>query len=266
MEDGTQYILSDDGRVGLWYTYNDMTPTGTQEPAVGFPMFPTIQPNGAQTSPAVPPRACGGGAEAPFFANEESCVFVARTAGNGQRGWGAGMGVDLNGEGGAKNPYDASEFGGIGFFVQGTVRNTVQGNLRDGALRVNVQDVRTTPESAAAADRRGIGRCTDEPNRRCNDHYGFDVTGVRPDTWRWVSIPFHCLASGGWGYPVMGGTADDNRLRRDAIVGVQFQVAGADPTDSGTTSAPVRAFDFAIDNLAFLRNVDDNTPCPVPVP
>ena len=30
MEDGTQYILSDDGRVGLWYTYNDASATGTQ--------------------------------------------------------------------------------------------------------------------------------------------------------------------------------------------------------------------------------------------
>jgi hypothetical protein len=257
MEDGTQYILSDDGRVGLWYTYNDMSPTGTQEPAVGFPMFPTLQPNGAQTSPLVPPRACGGGTEAPFFANEEICNFVARTAGTGQRGWGAGMGVDLNGEGGAKNPFDASEFGGIGFFVQG--------NVRDGEVRVNVQDVRTTPESAAAADRRGIERCTDEPTRRCNDHYGFVVTGVRPDAWRWVAIPFQCLSSGMWGYPGNSGMPDLNRLRADAIVGVQFQVEGADPADTGMPNLPVREFDFSIDNLAFLRNVDINTPCPAPV-
>ncbi len=259
MEDGTQYILSDDGRVGLWYTYNDMSASGTQEPAVGFPMYRTRMPDG-EPNPAseIPPRECGGGVEAPFFAGEESCAFVARTAGNGQRGWGAGMGVDLNGEGGAKNPVDASEFGGIGFFVQG--------NVRGGSIRVNVQDVRTTPESATAADRRGIARCTDEPNRRCNDHYGFLVRGVRADAWSWVSIPFYCLASGGWGFPAMGGTPDENRLRTDAVVGIQFQVEGADPTDSGTPTLPVQAFDFAIDNLAFLRNVDANTPCPAPAP
>jgi hypothetical protein len=258
MEDGTQYILSDDGRVGLWYTYNDMSPTGTQEPANGFQMYRTRLPDG-EPNPAseVPPRDCGGGVEAPFFAAEESCAFVARTAGNGQRGWGAGIGVDLNGEGGAKNPIDASEFGGIGFFVQG--------NVRGGRMRVNVQDVRTTPESALAADRRGIARCTDELTRRCNDHYGFGVTGVRPDAWRWVAIPFYCMTAGGWGYPGNSGMPEENRLRRDAIVGIQFQVEGADPADTGMPSGMVQPFDFAIDNLAFLRNVSENTPCPTPV-
>ncbi|MEY2936298.1 MAG: hypothetical protein RL033_7047 [Pseudomonadota bacterium] len=258
MEDGTQYILSDDGRVGLWYTYNDMSPGGTQEPSVGFPMYQARLPNGGQASPEVPLRDCGGGVDAPFFANEESCDFVARTAGTGQRGWGAGIGVDLNGEGGVKNPFDASEFGGIGFFVQG--------NVRGGRVRVNVQDVRTTPESAAAADRRNIGRCTDELTSRCNDHYGFVVTGVRADAWRWVSIPFSCMAAGAWGYPSYPGSApaEENRLRRDAVVGVQFQIEGADPTDTGMAGM-VQPFDFAIDNLAFLRNVNDNSACPAPV-
>jgi hypothetical protein len=259
MEDGTQYILSDDGRVGLWYTYNDASATGTQEPALGFPMYRT----GTDES-EVSPRPCGGGDVAPFFASEESCDFVARTWGTGQRGWGAGMGVDLNGEGGIKNPIDASGYGGIGFFAIGGVRG--------GALRVNVQDVRTTPESADAADSRSIDRCESykledgTETGRCNDHYGLGVT-ISPDAWKWIEIPFHCMVNGNWGYAsiVGGGTPADNVLRRDAIVGVQFQIAGADADENGMLD-PIEAFDFSIDNLSLLELslVNDSTACPVP--
>jgi hypothetical protein len=258
MEDGTQYILSDDGRVGLWYTYNDASPSGTQEPALGFPMYRT-----AVALPEVPARPCGGGEATPFFATEEHCDFVARTLGTGQLGWGAGMGVDLNGEGGLKNPIDASGYGGIGFFAIGTARNNT--------LRVNVQDVRTTPESAEAADRRGIDRCESykaedgTETGRCNDHYGIDVT-ITPDAWKWIEIPFKCMNNGGWGYASIagGGTAADNVLRRDAIVGVQFQITGADPGADGMLD-PTLPFDFSIDNLSFLELslADDSTACPV---
>jgi hypothetical protein len=260
MEDGTQYILSDDGRIGLWYTYNDASPSGTQEPALGFPMYRTRRPDGsADPSSQVIPRDCGSG---PFF-GEQECAFVARTWGTGQRGWGAGMGVDLNGEGGAKNPIDASMYGGIGFFVIGDVRNN--------RIRVNIQDVRTTPESAAAADRRGIARCesylpTGAATGRCNDHYGTLVNNVDKSAWHWVTIPFHCMQAGGWGYPsspASNGLPSDNVLRRDAIVGIQFQIEGADPTDSGATGGTVQLFDFSIDNLSFLDKnlVNDDTSC-----
>lgn len=257
MEDGTQYILSDSERVGLWYTYNDASPSGIQEPALGFPMYRTRLPNGApDPNSEIPPRECGGNESTPFFAEEESCTFVARTWGDGQRGWGAGMGVDINGEGGAKNPFDASAYGGIGFFAMG--------NVRDGALRVNIQDVRTTPESADAADRRGIGRCEASadgvPTGPCNDHYGYQIELT--NTWQWYEIPFSCMAAGGWGYPSLGG---QNEPLTSAIVGVQFQVQGADPTDTGMPTLPVLPFDFAIDNLAFLEasRVDPNGPCPL---
>jgi hypothetical protein len=260
MEDGTQYILSDDGRVGLWYTYNDASSSGTQEPSVGFPMYRTRRPNGApDPSSQVIPRECGNGP----FAGEQECTFVARTWGTGQRGWGAGMGVDLNGEGGAKNPIDASMYGGIGFFVIG--------NVRSGNLRVNIQDVRTTPESAAAADRRGIARCESfledgTPTGRCNDHYGIVLGGVTNTAWRWVTIPFACMKAQSFGYPsspTSGGQPSDNVLRRDAIVGIQFQVAGADPSDSGMTGGMIAPFDFSIDNLSVLDTtvVDDSTSC-----
>lgn len=243
MEDGSQYVLSDDGRTGLWYTYNDGSVNAVHEPALGFPMYRVLSQDGAPQPGAVfPPRPCGGGLEAPFFANEtpEDCEFVARSWGTGQRGWGAGVGLDLNGEAGAKNPIDASAFAGIGFYAIGSIRN--------GALRVNVQDVRTTPESAAAADRRQIPRCTDEPTSRCNDHFG-TVVEVVPDAWRWIEIPFACMTPGGWGFPGSG------EVLRSAVVGIQFQITGGDPADSGipAPTSAVMPFDFAIDNLAFLE-------------
>jgi hypothetical protein len=248
MEDGTQYLLSDDGRTGLWYVYNDLSVGSSQEPAVGFPMHRVLLTDG-QAVPAspVPPRPCGAGATTPFFAGEEDCAFVARTWGTGQRGWGAGMGLDLNGEGGLKNPFNASEFGGIGFFAMG--------NVRGGDLRVNIQDVRTTPESALAADRRGIPRCdAADPTRRCNDHYGRALK-ITP-SWQWIEIPFSCMTSGGWGFPATGGEPSQNALRTSDIVGIQFQITGPDPADTGTLppGAMIMPFDLAIDNLSFLES------------
>lgn len=250
MEDGTQYILSDSERVGLWYVYNDESAGSTQLPDLGFPMYRTRRPDGApEPTSQVPPRECGGDASTPFFQGEDSCAFVARTWGTGQRGWGAGMGVDLNGEGGVKNPFDASEYVGIGFFAIG--------NVRDQLLRVNVQDVRTTPESSDAADRRGIERCDDTPARRCNDHYGRNVT--ISNTWQWYQIPFDCMTSGGWGFP--GGAGGPFP---EGLVGVQFQVSGADPEDDGMATLPVQAFDFSIDNLSFLEaGTVDPSDCPL---
>lgn len=255
MEDGSQYLLSDDGRVGLWYTYNDASIGSTQEPAIGFPMYRVLTPSGApDPSSLVPPRPCGpaSAGQTPFFAAEEDCAFVARTSGTGQRGWGAGVGLDLNGEGGIKNPFDASPFGGIGFYAIGNVR-------RD-RLRVNVQDVRTTPESANAADRRGITRCESfapdgTATGRCNDHYGVQVS-ISSAQWTWIEIPFSCMKSGNWGYPgaVVMGTPDNVPLSAD-LVGIQFQIEGPDTADTGMIPAgtTIRAFDFAIDNLSFLE-------------
>jgi hypothetical protein len=242
MEDGSQYLLSDNGNTGLWYIYNDASLNALQEPAVGFPMYQIANDDGQGAAGAAwPPRPCGVTAETPFFAGEalDECEFVARTWGTGQRGWGAGVGLDLNGEGGAKNPIDASRFGGIGFYAIG--------NIRGNALRVNVQDVRTTPESAAAADRAQIARCLDTPTSRCNDHFGA-VVSVTP-TWKWIEIPFSCMRTGNWGF--LGSTGE---FLSSAVVGVQFQISGADPADTGMpTMTPVMPFDFAIDNLSFIE-------------
>jgi hypothetical protein len=253
MEDGSQYLLSDSGFTGLWYIYNDASLNAVQEPSLGFPMYPIAAEDGSALSDVWPPRPCGFTPQTPFFEGEafEECQFVARTWGTGQRGWGAGVGLDLNGEGGTKNPVDASRFGGIGFYAIGDIRGD--------SLRVNVQDVRTTPESAEAADRRQIPRCTNTSTSRCNDHFG---TAVRvTNTWTWIEIPFSCMVPGGWGFPGTGAP-----FLSSAVVGIQFQITGADPADTGMpTMTPVETFDFAIDNLAFLdaSRVANPAVCPV---
>jgi hypothetical protein len=254
MEDGSQYLLSDNGNTGLWYIYNDASLNAVQEPAVGFPMYQIADDSGLPVpGSAWPPRPCGATPETPFFAGEtpDECEFVARTWGTGQRGWGAGVGLDLNGEAGAKNPIDASQFGGIGFYAIG--------NIRDDALRVNVQDVRTTPESGAAAERAQIPRCQNTATSRCNDHFGavVAVTGA----WRWIEIPFSCMKPGGWGF--LGAAAP---FLSSAVVGVQFQIIGGDPADTGVPAmtSEVMPFDFAIDNLSFIEASRTTTTCPPP--
>jgi len=252
MEDGSQYLLSDNGMTGLWYTYNDASLNAVQEPSLGFPMYRILSDDGsAQPGSVIPPRVlCGNDPATPFFVGEtaDDCRFVARTWGTGQRGWGAGMGLDLNGESGQKNPYDASRFGGIGFYVYG--------NVRDGDLRVNVQDMRTTPESAEAADRAGVPRCLDTAASRCNDHFGTTVSVT--SAWTWIEIPFSCMRPGNWGF------TGDGQFLPSGVVGIQFQITGADPADSGTPTLPVMPFDFAIDNLSFLElgRVAATAPCP----
>jgi hypothetical protein len=256
MEDGSQYVLSDDGMTGLWYTYNDASLNSVQEPSLGFPMYRVLRDDGvAPEGAVVPPRPCQGGPEAPFFASSttDDCRFVARTWGTGQRGWGAGMGLDLNGEAGQKNPYDASRFAGIGFYAYGTMRGR--------ALRVNVQDMRTTPESAEAADRAGVARCRDTAASRCNDHFGAVVEVT--SSWKWIEIPFSCMTTGNWGFP--GNAAP---FLASGVVGIQFQIQGQDPADTGTPpmGSVIEPFDVSIDNLSFLEvgRVGAMPQCPVP--
>ena len=94
MELGTGSIPANKGRVGAWYTYNDKTAAGMQEPTAGAAFV--VDPNG--------------------FAGK-----CARTHGSGFTTWGAGMGVDLNNTGtGAKGVYNASTAQGITFMAKST--------------------------------------------------------------------------------------------------------------------------------------------------
>lgn len=249
MEDGDQYVLSDDGLNGLWYIYNDESAGSIQTPDVGFPMTP----NNGNTAPM---RFCGD-PQGVVFAGETDCNFIVHTSGSGQLGWGAGIGVDLNGDGGEKNSVDATAYAGIGFFARGSAPPT-------NVLSVKIQDVSTTPESASAAADLGIAHCQDplsNPSELpCADHFLYNITLT--DEWRWYAIPWSTFASFSayLPYGFRDGTYNPNGflnpgLHLDALVGLQFQVAGADPDDDGIVAEGVLAqpFEFSIDNVGFIE-------------
>ncbi|APR85782.1 Hypothetical protein A7982_11131 [Minicystis rosea] len=96
MEAGTGSILSQGGRIGSWYTYNDGTTSGMQTPLAGGMFAPELIPGGHGTS-----------------------TKAARTHGMGFTTWGAGMGFDLHNTGTTKSAYDVSAFKGVAFWAKG---------------------------------------------------------------------------------------------------------------------------------------------------
>ena len=95
LDDGDPALLKRGGRIGSWYTYNDMTATGEQTPAMGEPFMPA--PGGAGGSP-----------------------YAANTHGTGFTVWGSGMGFDLNNQMNVKAVYSAAAFTGIAFKAKGS--------------------------------------------------------------------------------------------------------------------------------------------------
>jgi hypothetical protein len=103
LEDGDAVIYARNGRQGAWYTYNDATTGGVQNPEAMTSFAPTD--GGAPSSP----------------------LFMAHSDGAGFEEWGFGLGVDLNNEGddmggpGLRMPYDASGHTGVVFRARGDV-------------------------------------------------------------------------------------------------------------------------------------------------
>jgi len=94
LESDTGSIISQGGRVGAWYTYNDQTAGGTQTPAMGTSFLP---------------GDCG------YMSTK-----CAHTSGSGFTTWGAGFGFDLNNDGTSKKTYSVASFTGVAFYAKGT--------------------------------------------------------------------------------------------------------------------------------------------------
>jgi hypothetical protein len=162
MEDNDGSILSVNGRVGAWYTYNDLTMTAMQVPKQGEPF--TMTPGG-----------------------RDGTGYAANTKGSGFSVWGAGYGFNLkdpgDGAGGSnKSVYDGSAYSGITFWAKA-------GATSDKALRVNVSNKDTDPAGATCA-----------PMDKCNDHFGTSLT-LTTD-WARYTLPFAKMAQSGWGQSV----------------------------------------------------------------
>jgi hypothetical protein len=162
MEDNDGSILSVNGRVGAWYTYNDLTAAATQVPKQGDPFAMTA----------------GG---------RDGTGYAANTHGGGFTVWGAGYGFNFkdpgDGDGGSlKSTYDASAYSGITFWAKA-------GAGSDKGLRVNVSNKETDPAGAVCA-----------PADKCSDHFGSPVT-LTAD-WAKYTLPFAKMAQSGWGQSV----------------------------------------------------------------
>ena len=97
MEAGLSTIFTKGCRSGSWYTYNDMTTTGMQMPAMGAD---------CKSEAITPARGTSTKAQ--------------HTSGSGFTVWGAGLGVNLNSPTAAKGLFDASAYSGVTFWAKGT--------------------------------------------------------------------------------------------------------------------------------------------------
>jgi hypothetical protein len=192
MEDKDGSILAAEGRVGAWYTYNDTT--GTQVPPAGQMGFDMTE--------LTPPR--------------DTSTYAANTSGSGFTTWGAGIGFDLNNDGSAKQPYDASAYKGVTFWAKAGT-----GGIKN--IRMNVQDAQTAPEG---------GICDKTATKGCNDHRGTAV--LLTEEWKQFTFAFDAMKVVGFGQTFP--TFQTNKL-----FAIQFQA-----------SQNVK-FDIWLDDVAFYK-------------
>jgi hypothetical protein len=105
MEDGSGRICTGEGRLGVWYAYNDGF--GTQFPAPETPGTPIL--------PSVIPGGRAGSTRAMFsrFVYDDLDGI-----GGTDDVWGAGIGLDLSFDGVTYGTYDASRYDGITFYAR----------------------------------------------------------------------------------------------------------------------------------------------------
>jgi hypothetical protein len=201
MEDQNNDIMGNEGRVGGWYQFNDTTGTSSF-------LLTNIPGSRGQFS-----------------------LAAVNTTGEGFTTWGAGIGFDLNNEGGeaqTKLGYDASQYSGITFWARAETPL---------ALAVVLPDFQT--------DRRGFTCdeaeppplpycCTsgDAEETCCDEHFETSVT--LSTQWQRFIVDFEDLTKG---------ACDEDLTEVDAseLTGVQFRL----PANS--------VYNYWIDDIAFVE-------------
>jgi hypothetical protein len=162
MESGTGHILDNEGRVGVWYAFNDLSsnldPNANQWPAPTTPGVPV------PTSLIQGARDCG--------------TRAIHTYGGGFTQWGAGVGFDLSFDGQHYHMYDASAYDGITFWARGNV------------------EIQARISTAEATRVEWGGTC---PQEICPFPY-HETLGLGPD-WAEYWVPFSFLRSLYWPMP-----------------------------------------------------------------
>jgi len=163
LEDGDEGIAENGSRVGSWYSFNDGTVGGTQEPSD----------------------------KADFKAGMGGCgMFSAHTTGKGFKEWGAGIGLDLNapppamGQPDIKLAYDASQYTGIAFEAKG-----------NSTMRFQIAEIATIPMAEG-------GSCPPSTveGMECENGHGKAI--ALTSSWKTYQVPFSELKQEeGWGLP-----------------------------------------------------------------
>jgi hypothetical protein len=198
MEDGDGFICPSGGRHGDWYTEDDGTSMN-------------ISPKGDFTQTLIP----GG---------RDGSRYAARLTGFGFTQTGALMGLHLNGEGPAAEPYDASAFEGVKFWMKSGTQ---------------IVTTFTMPETLPVGEPGGT--CMDGPGEgNCDNHYRF-LAGPTPlDEWVEYQVPFSTLRQ-----VPLHIDADGNRIYGSVpwnpshVVGIEFNVQ------------PFQTFDVWVDDIRF---------------
>lgn len=138
LEDGDAVIYERDGRIGVWYSYNDGT-SGTQNPpAMGF--------------------------FAPSLGGPHGSAFASMIQGSGFTDWGFGFGFDLNNAGGSiKRTFNGSGYTGIAFQARGTPTGNVKFKIQTSGVVPMVNGGTCNPSN---------GECND------SYYYEFEVTST----------------------------------------------------------------------------------------
>jgi Leucine-rich repeat (LRR) protein len=155
VESGTGRICQGDGRIGMWYAFNDGYFNLVQWPAPtpGVPIPTSDIPGGRGASKR-----------------------AMRTYGGAPGAWGAGLGIDLSFDGTTYGTYDARAWDGVTFWARTAT------NLSHMAVRIS--SVPTTSVKYG-------GTCTNEistPATSCNP-YAEDVPLSSDWTQYWVAFP-----------------------------------------------------------------------------
>jgi hypothetical protein len=136
MEDSDGSILFSEGRSGEWYSYNDQSPGGAQDPP-----FPSRGFSMKEIQRAASRRA-------------------AQTFGHDFDNWGSGIGCKLR----SGQVYDASSYAGITFWARRSVEAGTGAPDPTHEIRLGIPDRQTNPL---------VGECGDHQN--CDNNFGAAV-------------------------------------------------------------------------------------------
>jgi hypothetical protein len=223
MADGDGAIISQDGRAGGWFTFNDGT--GVQTPA------------------------------APEVTAKTGWIC---TSGSGFITWGAALAVSLNADSTRSCNYDVSVYKGVSFAIQGTVSG---GRVRFSLNTSDIANAATTVGGTCVASSTTTNDCDDNYGAWMTNtsfsgtttvscHSGSSspwtcATGSASTTSAVVKIPFTSMKQEGWGKPIALNLAHGIDLRWQAKDYYQ------DPATGTTSYIGPTGVDICIGNLSF---------------